>query len=228
MRDWQPEITQVIGRLPYASNATLLARTTGGDLVVYKPERGERPLWDFPYGTLSAREVLAYEVSAAAGLDVVPETTLAEGPYGLGSVQRFIDEDTEFDPVPLINAGDASLWPIAVLDLIINNADRKVGHILRERSSGSLWSIDHGVTFHDEPKLRTVLWVFAGCGLPEAMVVALRRLEDALPQILSGRAGRYLDEHEAAALAERVEKLVRCPVHPGPPLDRPAMPWPLF
>ncbi|MDH3500203.1 MAG: SCO1664 family protein [Acidimicrobiia bacterium] len=228
MTAWQPEIAEVLGRLPFASNATLLARSTIDELVVYKPEKGERPLWDFPSGTLAAREVLAYDVSSAAGLDVVPETVLAEGPYGVGSVQRFIDEDQSFDPVPMINASDAALWPIAVFDILANNADRKVGHILRDRSSGRLWSIDHGVTFHDESKLRTVLWAFAGCELPAAMVAAVERLAGALPAVLAGAGAIALSEYETDALTRRIERLRARPVHPDPPMDRPAMPWPLY
>ena len=225
---WEPEISEVLGRLPFASNATLLARTADEELVVYKPEAGERPLWDFPTGTLAAREALTYEISAAAGLDLVPETVLADGPFGVGSIQRFVAEDQAFDPAPLINAGDPSLWPVAVLDIIINNADRKAGHILRDLDDGRLWCIDHGVTLHDEPKLRTVLWVFSGCALPEDLVSALEALSEALDGVLSSTAAQRLNEFEADALRRRVRNLLRRPVHPDPPLDRPAMPWPLY
>jgi uncharacterized repeat protein (TIGR03843 family) len=226
--NWAPEIAEVLGRLPFASNATLLARTTADELVVYKPEAGERPLWDFPGGTLAAREALTYEISAAAGLDLVPETILAEGPFGLGSMQRFVSEDQAFDPAPFINSGDASLWPVAVLDIIVNNADRKAGHILRDLEDGRLWCIDHGVTLHDEPKLRTVLWVFSGCDLPEEMVESVRLLADRLDDVLSSEAAQRLNEFETDALRRRVRALLRRPVHPHPPLDRPAMPWPLY
>lgn len=228
MSRWQPEITEVLGHLPYASNATLLARTADDELVVYKPEQGERPLWDFPPGTLAAREVLAFEISAAAGLEVVPETVLAAGPYGAGSVQRFINEDRTFDPAPLINSGDRGLWSIAVLDLIINNADRKAGHILRDADTEALWSIDHGVSFHDEAKLRTVLWVFSGCRLPLIMREAVERLEAELPAVLSGAAATQLSSREVEALVKRVESLRSRPIHPHPPADRPAVPWPLY
>ena len=228
MSGWQPEIDEVLGRLPYASNATLLARTTDDDLIVYKPSIGERPLWDFPTGTLAAREVLAFQVSAAAGFDVVPETVLVDGPFGAGSGQRFILEDQSFDPAPAINAGAAELWPFAVLDLVVNNADRKAGHILREQGSSRLWSIDHGVTFHEEPKLRTVLWIFSGCQIPDEIVAGLDELSDALPSMLDDEAARHLGESEREALRVRVDRLRAQPVHPEPPADRPAMPWPLY
>lgn len=225
---WTPRIGEVLGRMPYSSNATLLARTTDGELVIYKPNRGERPLWDFATGTLSAREVLTFEVSALAGLDVVPDTVMVDGPYGAGSVQRFIDEDTDFDPAPPINRADPSLWPIAVLDLLVNNADRKAGHILRDETTGHLWSIDHGVTFHEEPKLRTVLWSLAGCHLPDEMIEAVGRFQHAMADGFHARVTSLLSDREAEALADRVGDLVAEPIHPDPPYDRPAMPWPLY
>jgi len=222
-----PVVTEIIGRFRNASNATLLARTEEGEMVVYKPERGERPLWDFTPGTLAAREVLTFQTSQAAGLEVVPETLFAEGPFGPGSAQRFVEADPEFDAAGPINDADPSLWPVAVLDVLINNADRKAGHFLMD-AGGRLWCIDHGVTFHSEAKLRTVLWNFAGRPLPVEMVGAAGRLREALRGWLYAEVMRLLGKPEADALTGRVEGLLDNPVHPPPPEDRPPIPWPVW
>lgn len=222
-----PVVTEIIGRFRNASNATLLARTEEGEMVVYKPERGERPLWDFTPGTLAAREVLTFQTSQAAGLEVVPETLFAEGPFGPGSAQRFVEADPEFDAAGPINDADPSLWPVAVLDVLVNNADRKAGHFLKD-AGGRLWCIDHGVTFHSEAKLRTVLWNFAGRPLPEEMVGAAGRLREALRGWLYAEVMRLLGKPEADALTGRVEGLLDNPVHPPPPEDRPPIPWPVW
>ena len=222
-----PVVTEIIGRFRNASNATLLARTEEGEMVVYKPERGERPLWDFTPGTLAAREVLTFQTSQAAGLEVVPETLFAEGPFGPGSAQRFVEADPEFDAAGPINDADPSLWPVAVLDVLVNNADRKAGHFLKD-AEGRLWCIDHGVTFHSEAKLRTVLWNFAGRPLPEEMVGAAGRLREALRGWLYAEVMRLLGKPEADALTGRVEGLLDNPVHPPPPEDRPPIPWPVW
>lgn len=226
MTEWR--VSEIVGRLPYASNATLLGRLEDGTLVVYKPEEGERPLWDFPFGTLASREVLTYEVSEALGFGLVPHTVLGDGPFGQGSIQRFVDEDVDYNPAPLINDADPALWPVAVLDLVVNNADRKAGHLLRDRSSGATWCIDHGVTFHAQPKLRTVLWGFAGRRLPEGMVEALGGLQASLAAGLCDRVAAMLSDREAAAFVHRVGELLDHPVHPHPPDDRPALPWPVW
>ena len=221
-------LVEVEGRMPYASNTTLLARDADGGLWIYKPERGENPLWDFAWRTLAAREVLTYEVALALGLDLVPETVLADGPFGPGSAQRFVDEDFEFDPRQLfIPSLSRRLWPVAVLDLVCNNADRKIGHIIHDKNTDRLWAIDHGLTFHAEPKLRTVLWGFAGEAIPDALVAALTRLQAALNSGLTARIAALLSQQEAASLSERVAGLISMPVHPLPPDDRPAVPWPL-
>ena len=220
-------ITEVLGRFRNASNATLLATTATGQLVVYKPERGQRPLHDFDCRTLPVREVLTFEISVAAGLDSVPETRQVEGPFGPGSAQQFVEENEQFDPAPLINRADDRLWPVATLDLLINNADRKAGHVIADRS-GHLWCIDHGVTLHSDPKLRTVMWGFSGLPLPINMVAAVQRLEDELDHRLHARATQLLTEREADALAERVRDLLSDPVHPFPPTDRPPLPWPVW
>lgn len=228
MARWQPEIAEVLGRLPFASNATLLARSGDDELVVYKPERGEQPLWDFPYGTLAGREALAWEVSRALGFAIVPQTALTDGPLGRGSVQRFIDEDLDFDPRPLLRGPQPRLWPFAVLDIVCNNADRKLGHLIAEQGSGRLWAIDNALTFHHLPKLRTVLWGFAGCELPAKMREAVERLATTLEDGLAPRLAELLSAREVAALRARVEGLLADPVHPLPPTDRPALPWPVY
>lgn len=228
MSDWQPTIAEIVGRFARASNATLLARCDDDTLVVYKPVAGERPLWDFPAETLAAREALTYEVSEQLGLGVVPETLIADGPFGPGSVQRYVDIEEGFDPVPLIEEADPLLWPIAVLDLVCNNADRKVGHLIRDTASARILGIDHGLTFHSEDKLRTVLWGFSGEALPEFAIDALGRLAAALTGEFGARVEALLGRSSRFALTARVSGLVGNPVHPAPPLDRPAVPWPPY
>jgi len=221
-------LVEVAGQMPYASNTTLLAKDDAGGLWVYKPERGENPLWDFEWRTLAAREVLTYEIAQGLGLDLVPETVLADGPFGPGSAQRFVNEDFDFDPRPLFTPRlDRRLWPVAVLDLVCNNADRKIGHVIHDKIADRLWAIDHGLTFHAEPKLRTVLWGFAGEAIPQPLVDALSRLKSQLAAGLSARVSGLLSEDEAVGLSDRLEELIRVPVHPHPPDDRPAVPWPL-
>jgi len=229
MSDTRLVLVEVEGQMPYASNTTVLAKDGNGGLWVYKPERGENPLWDFAWRTLAAREVLTYEVASGLGLDLVPETVLAEGPFGPGSAQRFVEEDFDFDPRPLFSPRlDPRLWPVAVLDLVCNNADRKVGHMIRDKTTDRLWAIDHGLTFHSEPKLRTVLWGFAGEAIPEPLVEALKALRSQLASGLTARVAELLSEEEAVALSDRVEQLLGVPVHPHPPDDRPAVPWPIY
>jgi hypothetical protein len=225
---WQPTVVEVVGRFVSASNATLLGHTPDGEAVVYKPAAGERPLWDFPHQSLAAREVLTFEIARAMGLDVVPETVLGEGPYGPGSIQRFIEIDEDFDPVPSIRRGDPALWPVAVLDIVCNNADRKAGHLLRETGTGHLYAIDHGLTFHPEDKVRTVLWAFAGTPIPDHLVAAVDRLAAALAAGLGVRVADLLDARCAVALEERVRRVLADPEHPLPPVDRPAVPWPPY
>ena len=223
---WHPEIAEIEGQFVVASNATLLARTNDGVQVVYKPSAGERPLWDFAPESLAIREVLAYEVSAALGFDLVPETVLGEGPYGTGSIQRFVDHDDAFDPVPLVQAASPRLWPMAVFDVVVNNADRKLGHILHNERR--LIGIDHGLTFHPHDKLRTVLWVFAGSPLPAEMDPALDRLLTAERDGLGDRIERTLGSESREAMVLRLTALIESRRHPEPPEDRPPLPWPLY
>lgn len=223
---WRPEITEVVGRFVDASNATLLAMTAAGEKVVYKPTAGERPLWDFSIETLAAREVLTYEVSQAMGSAIVPETVLGDGPYGPGSIQRFIEIDDSFDPVAAVREPSAELWPIALLDLVTNNADRKLGHLVSD--GGRILGIDHGLTFHPEDKLRTVLWVFSDQSFPPSEHNSLLQLNRALLDGLADRVAGLLGEEELDALQSRIDGLLVRPVHPPPPADRPPLPWPPY
>lgn len=223
------ELVEIIGRMPYASNATLLASDAEGSRWIYKPVRGEEPLWDFAFGTLARREILAYEVSKAMGLDLVPETREASGPFGQGSAQRFIDEDLDFDPRPLYQPRLSELlWPFAVFDIVANNADRKIGHILSEEDTGRLWAIDNGLTFHAEDKLRTVMWGFAGRAIPGELLEGVERLAARLEDGLAQRAAELLSSAEAGALIRRVRDLLDQPIHAYPPQDRPPVPWPVW
>ena len=156
---------EVLGRMHYASNATFLARVrnNGAEMAaVYKPRRGERPLWDFPNGTLCQREVATYELSAALGWGLIPPTVLRDGPLGEGMVQRFVDHDPEEHYFTLLEQHADRFRRFAVFDVLVNNADRKGGHCLRSRPDGAILGIDHGLTFHPAWKLRTVIWDFAG------------------------------------------------------------------
>jgi hypothetical protein len=220
---------EVLGRIPWASNVTLLTRVHHGDLdglAVYKPARGERPLWDFPRGTLYRREVAAYLVSERLGWRLVPPTLARDGPLGVGSVQLFVDADPELTAFELLAAGDAALPRIAAFDVLVNNADRKAGHCLCGEG-GRVWAIDHGVCFHVEPKLRTVLWDLADRPLEEPVLAACEALAaEAAGGALGERLRRLLDEDEVAALADRARALARAGRLPRPRGGR-SYPWPL-
>jgi uncharacterized repeat protein (TIGR03843 family) len=220
---------ELLGRIPWASNATVLAKVRHEELeglAVYKPVRGERPLWDFPTGTLYRREVAAYLVSEQLGWRLVPPTLARDGPLGVGSVQLYVDADPEVTAFELLSAEDPALPRIAAFDLVTNNADRKAGHCLAGQD-GQVWAIDHGLCFHVQAKLRTVLWDLAGVEL-EAPV--LRDLEGLAAAAAGGPLGASLREllepAEVAALARRARALVRAGRLPAPRGERP-YPWPL-
>jgi hypothetical protein len=199
-------------------------------LGVWKPTIGERPLFDFPYGTLTRREVAAYLVSEAFGWRIVPPTLLRDGPHGEGMLQLWIDVDPEADVIDIVNSGDARLRRIAVLDAVLNNTDRKAGHVLPV-PGGHLHAVDHGVTFSIEPKLRTVLWAWAGDPLDADELGALARVRDALgsterPGSLAASLAALLFIDEVNATRTRVEELLSTGVFPGPSPDWPAIPWP--
>jgi uncharacterized repeat protein (TIGR03843 family) len=221
---------EVEGRLIVASNATLYCtvRHAGREAAcVYKPVAGERPLWDFPSGTLAGREVAAYQVSTAAGWHLVPPTVFRDGPFGPGMCQLWIESDEAVDVIALARSSDhAALRDMAVFDAVVNNADRKIGHLLPDRD-GKLFGCDHGVCFAEDYKLRTVLWQWRGRELPMTAVEALRRLQQALTcGELGAELSRWLSAGEVEAARQRVELLLRHRVHPFPPEDWPAVPWP--
>jgi len=211
-------------RLVDASNATLLGEIEGYGKVIYKPVAGERPLWDFPDGTLAGREVASYLLSEKLGLHLVPETILREGPFGPGMVQRWIDIDADVDLIEFGQSEDSQLRSLALFDAIINNTDRKFGHLLVE-SSGRLFGCDHGVTFHREEKLRTVLWQFAGLALTESEQ-ALLNLALANSNEIAKMLSEYLTEVEIEALFSRISKLSELNAMPMPSEEWPAVPWP--
>jgi uncharacterized repeat protein (TIGR03843 family) len=259
---------KVEGRLTDASNATLyctaaLGKGSGDDssrdgdttsiTCVYKPIAGERPLWDFPDGTLAAREVAAYEVSAALGWDLVPTTVMREGPFGPGMCQRWIDTDDDVRLLavlpedvgeadldgwcPIVTVGlsddqegilahrdNESLRRIALFDAVINNADRKGGHLL-PTSDGHIYAIDHGVSFHVDDKLRTLLWGFADRELNGAEAADLQRLRE--DKALADRLTDLLSEPETAAFHARIDALVTARRFPNPAGRRRPIPWPL-
>ncbi|KYK12121.1 MULTISPECIES: SCO1664 family protein [Streptomyces] len=246
----------VRGRIRDASNAALYCTVThqGREVAcVYKPVAGERPLWDFPDGTLAQREVAAYEVSEATGWGLVPPTVLREGPYGEGMVQLWIEAVPEADllalvdteePGPglkavalaevgegrtalLVHADDERLRRLAVLDAVINNADRKGGHLL-PAAGERLYGIDHGVTFHAEDKLRTLLWGWAGEPLTGEALAVLDGLREALKDggTLATRLGALITSAELDATRARVASLIESGKHPEPGGEWPAIPWP--
>lgn len=240
------------GRIMPASNATFLGELDGRE-VVYKPVAGERPLWDFPDGTLADREVAAYLVAQATGWDLVPRTWWGEGPHGPGMVQEWQEVDPDQDAVTLVRAGaapdgwlevveglderdrpvtlvhedTAALRRLAVYDVLVNNADRKGGHVLA-MTGGHRYGVDHGVAFHHEPKLRTVLWGWAGTPLTDDEVAVVTTVLAAVRGDLGERLGVHLAEHELRALERRAERLLAAGVLPGPTGDWPAIPWPPF
>lgn len=258
VRSTSPELT-VLHRIPSGSNAVYRCADERGAHWVYKPSMGERPLPDFPDGSLAAREIATYEVSVALGWDLVPETVESIGPGGPGMGQRWIEEPpagsrTEDDPVDVhpedaVPPGRAAILRgedadgrevvvahalservrrIALLDLVINNADRKGGHLLVD-TVGVIWGIDHGLSFHTEPKLRTVLWGWSGTPLPAEDVEGLERVRSGLVDggALRTRLDELLTPEEVAALSTRVATLLDDGVFPAPGPGYP-LPWPLF
>jgi uncharacterized repeat protein (TIGR03843 family) len=220
---------EVMGRMPWSSNATLLVEVRHGDEslhAVYKPRRGERPLWDFPAG-LDRREVASYELSTWLGWDIVPETVLRDDdrmPFGAGSLQRFVPFDVDAHYFTLIEDPERhdALRMICCFDLLANSADRKGGHCLAG-DDGRLWAVDNGLTFHDEPKLRTVIWDFAGDRIPDALLTGVLRLAEGGPP--AGLA-RLLSPCECEALVDRAARVVTRGRFPSDTTGR-RHPWPL-
>lgn len=254
----------VVGRIVDASNVALLVDVGDGPgglapmRAIYKPVKGERPLWDFPEGTLAGREVASALVAEATGYAVVPPTVLRDGPLGVGSVQQWIGDpfaaEAHDGPVRVVPAGrvpegwlsvvdgqlpdgtdvtvihedSANLRDAAVLDAILNNSDRKGSHLVRD-SRGTLWGFDHGLTFHAEPKLRTVLWGWAGQPLRESDIDRLALLAERLgdpQQPLTRALAELLPPGDLTALEARVQRLAVGGIHPGPGGRWPSFPWP--
>ena len=217
--------------MPYSSNYTLLTRVQHEDLqllAIYKPRRGERPLWDFPRGTLYRREVAAYLLSEGLGFGLVPPTVVRDGPHGVGMLQFFITNDEESHLFTLLKEGhyEATIRRLCAFDCLINNADRKGGHALKGLD-GRLWAIDHGLCFHVEPKLRTVLWDFVGQPLPPEVVTALLQLQTRLNtnDDLALRLNELLEPNEVRALRRRLQRLLDSNQFPLPGAG-PNVPWP--
>jgi uncharacterized repeat protein (TIGR03843 family) len=247
----------VEGRLVDASNATLYCAINHNGVsahCVYKPINGERALWDFPDGTLAGREVAAYLVSDASGLGLVPPTVLRAGPFGRGMVQLWIDtkegddlvdvlppdevpdgwrmvlraHDRFGDPAVLTHADHPTVQLLSALDVVINNADRKGGHVLHG-TDGNVYGVDHGICLHTDNKLRTVLWGFLGESLPEEAVAGLTRVREALNDGSLGESlAPHLTRREIRALHNRTDALLRNPVYPEPDPDGRPIPWPAF
>ena len=227
LRDGEME---VLGRMPWSSNATYLVKL-GGDgremLAIYKPQRGERPLWDFPRGTLCHREVAAYEVSQILGWRIVPETVLRDGPGGIGMVQRFVEHDPEDHYFTLLEEHGDEFRRMAAFDIVINNTDRKGGHCLRA-ADGRVFGIDHGVSFHAQWKVRTVIWDFGGERVPASVGADLDALLDGeTSEELDERLRPLLDRFERDAMRGRAEHLLRAGVFPEPDPNYHCYPWPM-
>jgi hypothetical protein len=216
---------KIIGRLVDASNATLQAVIEDSDpliKVIYKPIAGERPLWDFEDGNLANRELSAFIVSDVAGFEIVPFTTLRDGPFGMGMVQQWIEVDNEVDVIEFGQSDDEQLKRLALFDAVINNTDRKFGHLLLDQS-GKLYGCDHGVAFHKENKLRTVLWQFAGINFDQDEIHLLGAL---LKIDWREKLSTYITDDEIQALYIRIQNLISDGKFPEPSQNWPAVPWP--
>jgi uncharacterized repeat protein (TIGR03843 family) len=247
---------EVEGRMVDASNATLFCAVSHAGVqaqCVYKPVSGERSLWDFPDGTLAGREFATYLISEATGLGLVPPTVLRHGPFGPGMVQLWVDTkegddlvdvlppeempegwravlralDRFGEPAVLAHADHPSVRVLAALDVVLNNADRKGGHVLHG-TDGNVYGIDHGICLHEDDKLRTVLWGWAGEPLPADAAAALGRLRSALDGALGASLAEHLTRAEIRALRARTERLLTTSVFPEPSSDGRPLPWPVF
>jgi hypothetical protein len=221
----------LVGSLLTSSNFTFLVTIDDDELHtlgIYKPVRGETPLWDFSAGTLCLREVAAYVVSQSLGWPLIPPVVLRDGLHGPGTVQLYIDADPDAHYFTLRENRLDDLLPIALFDLLANNADRKGGHLLLDHN-GRIWAIDNALTFHRDPKLRTVIWDFAGDSIPEPFVSDLDTLRKHLaPETtLHQTLAKLLDDTEITALRERVKTLVSTGVFPQPDPTRRQVPWPI-
>jgi uncharacterized repeat protein (TIGR03843 family) len=228
---------EIVGRIVASSNNAMLVTVTrvcpdpGPVLVldaIYKPTLGERPLDDFPDGTLARREVAAWHVSEASGWGVVPPTILRDGPFGEGMVQAFVEVDPDVDVIAMVVEDDARLRRMAVLDAVMNNTDRKGGHILPVDGGRHVYGVDHGVTFSPVPKLRTVLWGWRGQALEQDEIDGLERVRESLESELGETLRALLSRLEVRATARRLDALLATRRFPYPSPDWPAIPWPPF
>jgi uncharacterized repeat protein (TIGR03843 family) len=223
---------ELTGQFTWGSNYTFLANVGSGDEkleAVYKPTRGERPLWDFPAETLAGREVAAYVVSEALGWELVPPTVLRkDGPHGPGSLQMRVEHDPEQHYFTFDEETRQRLRQTAVFDLLINNADRKGGHILLG-DGGKIWLIDHGICFHVEAKLRTVIWDFAGEEIPDELIADVGVFSKKLKtdEVMRNEMKDLLAKDEIKALGQRGDGLFATRRFPSPPEDMRAVPWPM-
>ena len=222
---------KIKGQFTLGSNYTFLVDVNYQDTTVpavYKPTRGEQPLWDFEENTLALREVAAYVVSEQLGFHIVPFTILRDdGPYGAGSLQQFIQYDPEYHYFNFSSEDRERLRPVVLFDLFVNNADRKGSHVFFETDISSasgtskLFAIDHGICFHSEDKLRTVLWDFGGQKIPDDLLSLLSKITDLTPLLEP-----YLTPYEIEALCTRADSILKKRHFPRQPRDRRAMPWP--
>ena len=216
---------EIKGQFTLGSNYTFLTEVTYKDSTypaVYKPMRGEQPLWDFETNTLALREVAAYIISESLGFHIVPFTMLREdGPYGAGSLQQFIEHDPNYHYFTFSDEDKQKLQPVVLFDLLTNNADRKGGHVFFEDETRKLFAIDHGICFHEDNKLRTVLWDFAGQTIPDDLIARLSLSPNLLADL-----EQYLSPNEISALQSRADSIIKNRVFPQQPQDRRAMPWP--
>jgi uncharacterized repeat protein (TIGR03843 family) len=218
------------GRMLDASNVTLVGWVRTDELeaeCVYKPVAGERPLWDFPDGTLAGREIAAALVSEATGWRVVPPTVLRDGPFGPGMVQLWVDGDPDVDLAAFVRSDEPGLRRMAVFDAVVNNADRKGGHII-PTPDGHVYGVDHGICFSVDPKLRTLLWRWAGQPLPAEALEVLEKLTGDLLGDLGEQLHEHLTRREVRRTQQRVAELLRTGRHPQPSGEWPALPWPPF
>ncbi len=218
---------EIIGRMPWSSNATFLVSINDqfGNTIfaIYKPRDGERPLWDFPQGTLCQREVAACVLSDLLGWSLIPDTVLRDGPAGEGSVARFYDHDPENHYFEIFKGREATFKKFAAFDVLANNTDRKGGHVLLA-ADGHVWGIDHGVCFHEDPKLRTVIWEFGGEPVPHELRTDIARLIDELAE---SQLVDLLNADEVSAIARRAQRLLTTGRYPMTVGDYRDHPWPL-
>ena len=216
---------EIKGQFTLGSNYTFLVEVKYEDQTypaVYKPTRGEQPLWDFEENTLALREVAAYIVSEALGFHLVPFTALREdGPYGAGSLQQFIEHDPNYHYFTFSPEEKLLLKPVALFDMLVNNADRKGGHVFFSTDTHQLFAIDHGICFHEDDKLRTVLWDFGGQAIPNDLLTRLNLNSNLLADLEP-----YLSPSELTALQFRAERIRKRGIFPRQPNDRRAIPWP--